>query len=61
MEDFLGPMGVTPYRLAKSIGVGRSGPSTVIESSPDVTVAPASASLVISILRCAGTQSTMVT
>jgi antitoxin HigA-1 len=36
-EDFLKPMGITPYRLAKDIGVGRVRISEVIRGHRDVT------------------------
>ena len=48
-------------RVAKSTGSGRSGPRTVNQSSPLVTVAPADSSLVSSMRRCWVTQSRTVT
>lgn len=35
--DFLEPMGITPYRLAKDIGVGRMRVSDILNGKRDVT------------------------
>src|SRR5665213_4513629 len=35
--DFLEPMGITPYRLAKDIGVGRMRVSDILHGKRDIT------------------------
>jgi len=36
-EDFLKPLGITPYKLAKEIGVGRMRISEIVRGERDIT------------------------
>lgn len=40
-EEFLEPLGITPYRLAKAVGVGQTGISEILDGKRSISVAMA--------------------